>query len=59
MLAFLRREDGTPKGRRYEIDGVLAARLREEAHHRGLAEREVLEHALRLYLGGRREGGGP
>ena len=56
--AFARRGDRS-EGRRYELDGTLSARLKEEADRRGASEREVLEEAVRSYLGGRREGGGP
>lgn len=58
LRAFLRRDDRSG-GPRYELDGVLAAGLREEADRRGLTERDVLEEAVRLYLAGRREGGRP
>ena len=56
LRAFLWR--GDPLGeRRCELDGPLAARLKEEADGRGATEREVLEEAVRLYLAGRRGGG--
>ena len=56
--AFARWGDRSEE-RRYELDGALADGLREEADRRGLAERKVLEEAVRLYLAGRREGGEP
>ena len=54
LLALSRRGHGPAGGGRYELYEVLAAGLRKEADRRGLAEREVLEEAVRLYLYGRR-----
>lgn len=55
LRMFSRRGDRS-EGRRYELDGAVAARLKEEADGRGATEREVLEEAVRLYLAGRRGG---
>ena len=57
LRAFSGRGDDDYEGRRYELDGALAARLKDEADRRGATEREVLEEAVRLYLAGRWEGG--
>lgn len=57
LRAFSGRGDDNSKGRRYELDGALAARLKDEADRRGTTERGILEEAVRLYLAGRREGG--